>query len=203
MSDDALGGLTEGLLGNSGELPLNLQSASIMTIFYNVAVLIHPKVYVQPSTTLDPQKGELPLYRLQQAIRQAEARVSRKLGQRYVLPLAANRDAFLLLPDDTQVALGEVVDREAAAALLEERFGANAPTADTSFAVQLRNKYEKLLEELLDMNEPPLAGLTARHGAQDDALAAGVVHLVDGYDNGVSEGCPHPADIVRDRLPII
>lgn len=197
----SMGGLTEGLIGDNDIIPMNLGEEFIFTIRYNVAALVHPKVYFQQDLAQDPKRGETPVYVLDQKIQDAEAEITRRLGARYVVPLALDRVAFLALPTTTQAALREVVDTLAAAKLLGLSHGANSPSDGERFHSTMREDVEKSIEMLLDKTQPPLAGLTPLDNSTDDARPAGVIHVAKGWDVGHGTGPVHPAEVVTSRLP--
>jgi hypothetical protein len=198
----ALGGVTEGLMNEGDvEIPVNLGQASLYTIRYNVAALVHPKIYFQVNPDLDPQRGETPLYVLDQKIADAEAEVTRRLGARYVLPLAVDRTAFLALPTETQAAIREVTDMLAASKLLGFSHGANSPSDGEKYQGTMRDEVEKSIAMLLDRAQPPLTGLTPLDDDTDDARPAGPILANNGWDTGLGTGPTHPADVVDARLP--
>ena len=183
------------------EIPPNLGQAFLYTIRYNVVALVHPKITFQQNPELDPQRGETPLYVLDQKITDAEAEVTRRLGARYVLPLAADRDAFLALDTSTQAAIREVTDMLAASKLLGFSHGANSPSDGEKYQGTMRDEVEKSIEMLLDKKQAPLLDLTPLDAAEDDARPAGVIMTSKGWDTGLGTGPTHPADVVACRLP--
>ncbi len=180
---------------------LDLQKEFLYTIRFNVASLVHPKIFFQVDLTLDPQRGETPIYTLDQKIVDAEHEITRRLGARYKLPLAVDRDAFLLLPPATQCAIREVTDMMAAAKLLGLSHGANSPSDGEKFQGTTRSDVEKSLKMLLDMTEQPLEGLEPINTTTDDARPAGSILSNKGLDVGLGTGPCHPVDYVLARLP--
>jgi len=204
MAKDGLGVMTEGFLSDE-EIPLNLAKRFRYTIRYNVAVRVSSKLRFQVDATLDPSKGETPLYLLDQTIREAESALDRALSARYTVPLAADYDAFLLLAETTQDAIRPLVDAHAASALLAIEFGSHGPIKADEFQDTLRKYFDDGIEALLNRKQKPLAGLALLDAVTDDARPTSVLLDNRGANTGLQgetmDGVYHPVDTVAWRLP--
>lgn len=203
MTMDGLGLMTEGSVGN--ELPEHLSQSFRYTIRYNVAVRVGSKLRFQADTTLDPKKGETPLYLLDQCILDAEAAIDRALSARYKVPLATDYEEFTALDPITQSAIRSLVDALAASMLLAHSFGASGPVDGDEFTDRQLKMFDDGVESLLNRDQAPLKGLTPLDNETDDARPPTIILDNRGANTGmqgsIMDGVTHPVDAVAGRLP--